>query len=130
MQELDRLDYQMVRNAYPDRYNRGELASVSIMPQKAGRFVVKFPDSDDGHQSVLANAPAGYFGTCSCDGYDYHDGPCSHLSILRRAVSASLVEPGYIEPETISGELRDPDQELADTVDHGPSSLTRDYAGP
>lgn len=113
MFEVDRLNFSQVRDAYPDRYEKVDLAADKIVSDDGARFVVQ-RDGGDGHVCQLVESLSHVWGTCSCDGYQYNDGPCSHLCGIWRAESAGLVEIPTGKAESISVEVRDRQQELAD----------------
>lgn len=129
---LDRLDFRAVEEEHPDRYHRGSVASTSIVVDDADRFVVSHPDSDDSHVCRLAVAGRlGYFGSCSCDGYEYHDGPCSHLCAIERMAEIGHVDVPHFDIQRAVGDVRDPEQERADAEDdHPQASVTGDWEGP
>jgi hypothetical protein len=47
-----------------------------------GRWQVQLPDGDP-HQVLVVKAGEDYAGACDCDGWKYHDSPCSHLITVR-----------------------------------------------
>jgi hypothetical protein len=54
-----------------------------IAPEEGmGRYQVELPDGEP-HQCLIVKAGDSYAGACDCDGYQYHDLPCSHLLTLR-----------------------------------------------
>jgi len=110
---FERLCFSQIADAYPDRYSKVNLAASKLVSDDGPRFVVERPDGD-GHVVELVAALGHYWGQCTCDGFQYNDGPCSHLCGLKRAEGAELIEIPQGEPTAISVEVRDGQQELAD----------------
>lgn len=79
----------------PDRFEKADLAETSISILDDGEFVVQRSPDEDSHRCELVLAFGQPWGSCSCDGYQYHDGPCSHLCAIWRAYQMDLTEvPG------------------------------------
>jgi len=110
---LDRLAFDQVRDAYPERFEKVSLAAAQIVDDDGSHYVVKRPGSDDAHICELVTAMSHAWGKCGCDGYQYNDGPCSHLCAIWRAEQTGLVEIPSAKPTAISVEVHDDQTELA-----------------
>lgn len=72
---------------------RAEANGIIVKPYKGRHFVVRLTDSESGHVCSLSRDGDGeYRGYCSCRGYQYHDGPCTHLWALRIAERDNAVD--------------------------------------
>lgn len=114
MFDLERLSFSEIRDAYPDRFQKVDLAASRIECLDGPQFAVERNDSDEGHAVELVETLSHYWGTCTCDGFGWNDGPCSHLCALKRADAKGLISIPTGEPEAISVEVRDRQQEIAD----------------
>lgn len=67
-----------------------------IRPRGRFTFVVRFCASDDGHEVRLSREITDdgedYYGSCSCKGYRYNDGACSHLWAARLAEEWNVIQ--------------------------------------
>jgi len=113
---FERLDFSQIADAYPERFQKVDLAAAKLVSDDGAQFVVERPDGD-GHVVELVSALSHYWGQCTCDGFEYHDGPCSHLCALKRAEGVGLVDIPSGEPTAISVEVRDGQQQLADQIE-------------
>ncbi|OYR59838.1 hypothetical protein DJ83_11130 [Halorubrum ezzemoulense] len=118
---IDRLNFGQLREAHPDRYQKVDLleASVVDVDDAPERFVVRREPGADSHVVELVEALGHPWGSCSCDGYAYHDGPCSHLSAVWRAELEGMLEIPTARPTAVAVDIHDEQQELADAVDAG-----------
>lgn len=110
----DRLRFEELRETHPDRYSKADLAATSIIEDDPGRFAVQRGGSEDTHVAALVTALGETWGRCTCDGYEHHDGPCSHLCAVWRAESEGLVDVPALDPTTIEGDIHGKQQRLAD----------------
>jgi hypothetical protein len=96
------VDIASARGEETEAWQRGKQnasdAAVEVR-QDVGAAVVRLPDGDP-HATLLvegAGSDNGPFaGACDCKGYQYHDGPCTHL--VTRAVR-SILRPGEVPEE-------------------------------
>lgn len=82
---LQRLEFAPIRDAYPDRWERGDPLAAEINVPFSGRMLVRRQGADDRHEVALVEMGGDPYGTCDCDGFHYNDGPCSHLVAAWRA---------------------------------------------
>jgi len=92
MKELNRLTFSEIREEHLDRYHKADLAATSMIETEPGEFIVSRGESDRSHLCTLVLAAREAYGHCTCDGYTYNSGPCSHLCALWRARSYGLIE--------------------------------------
>lgn len=118
---MDRLNFSQLRETNEERYLKVDLleASVVDVDDDPERFVVRREPGADSHVVEIVLAYDEPWGRCSCDGYQFHDGPCSHLSAVWRAHLEDMVDLLEARPTAISVDVRDEQQELADAVDAG-----------
>lgn len=85
MSETTRFSRAEARFRYAERYDRGtryndrHLQDVSIESRETNRFVVHFPDSDEGHVVDLAADEGDYVGSCTCGDFEYRETICKHM---------------------------------------------------
>jgi hypothetical protein len=119
MTELDALDFNELRDTNPEKYQKVCLAASSIREIQPGKWSVKRDGATDAHavELVTDDALGLLFGSCTCKGFKFHDGPCSHLSAVYRARDAQLVTLPRARVTSARVELVDRQQELADSLD-------------
>jgi hypothetical protein len=117
MTELDRLDYGDVRDSKPDHYHKADLLASTVVSDDPGRYVVSRGESDSSHVVELATWSGEWWGACSCDGYAYNDGPCSHLCLLHRLERRDLLDVPQATVHGIQCDVHGRQQEIADHVD-------------
>jgi hypothetical protein len=89
-----------------DSYSRSREYGARIdSTGPASEWVVWMNDSETPHIAAIVEDGDGYSGCCSCDGWQYHDGPCTHLWALRRAdawdvISIATVKDALTRPFT------------------------------
>lgn len=113
--DLDNLVFSQARDAYPERYDKADLAASQLVDQGSGMFVVKRDGADAGHVCHLIESCGQAWGRCECDGYNYNDGPCSHLCALWRASHEGLITIPGGRIVRASVEIVDVDEERAQT---------------
>ena len=126
---MDRLNFSQLQETNEERYLKVDLleASVVDVDDDPERFVVRREPGADSHVVELIEAYGEPWGSCSCDGYQYHAGPCSHLAAIWRAQLEELLEIPTARPTAIRVETHDAQQELADAVD-GDAGVTNEVA--
>ena len=93
-----RFTRQEARYEHADRYDRGSryneqhLLDVEIETQATNRFVVRFPDSDEGHVVDLVASPSGYAGECTCADHEYRETVCKHMWAVFANDAAPVVD--------------------------------------
>lgn len=113
---LERLDFGDVREAYPDRFKKLDLAAGSIAPvdPERGQYAVRRADSETAHPVRYVVALGHTWGECECKGFKHHEGPCSHLCGVHRAELAEIISPPELPVREIVPEPpRDPQEEAA-----------------
>lgn len=95
---MNPLDFALVRENYPDRWDRVrngvELALVERVAWD--RWIVTLPDGGEPWKVRLRSDHGAYEGACEappgavrdhdrCPGHKWHDGPCAHLCTVRLA---------------------------------------------
>jgi len=116
MKELEPLNVDRVKSAYPDRWNKGTpgRALVKESDEKPGNFAVQRDGSDRWHECTITRYNGLLWGTCDCVGHTNHDDACSHLIAAYR-LKQVLEEPFPThKPQAITVEVRSVDQERAD----------------
>lgn len=76
------------------RYNRRHLADVDVETDRTNRFVVRFPDSDDGHVVDLEADDGAFVGTCTCGDFEYRNTVCKHMWAVLADPSAAVIDVG------------------------------------
>lgn len=118
---MDRLDFGALQQTNEERYLKVDLLEASIVDvdDAPERYAVRRDPDADTHVVEIVLAYDEPWGRCSCDGYQFHGGPCSHLSAVWRAHLEGMVDLLEARPTAISVDVRDEQQELADAVDGG-----------
>lgn len=57
---------------------------------------VSYGEESDDHVSVV-NVEAGRATGCSCEGFEYHDGPCKHQLAVENTLAVRVAAPPNIE---------------------------------
>jgi hypothetical protein len=115
---MDRLDFGTLRETNEERYEKVDLLEASIVDDdNPERYVVRREAGSEAHVVEIVEAYGEPWGRCSCDGYKYHSGPCSHLSGVWRAELAGMLEIPTARPTGIHVDVHESQQELADAVD-------------
>jgi hypothetical protein len=101
------LDFQLVRDEYPDRWARADPRLAFIEPRAWDAWLVTLPSQGeeplgDPWLVRLRRDHGAYVGTCegppdadrdgwpddgTCPGHAAHDGPCAHLCAVRKAAA-------------------------------------------
>jgi hypothetical protein len=115
--DLDVLSFSELKAENPDRYEKASLAGTAVVDQGAGRFIVQRDGAEESHIVRLLETAGHPVGKCSCDGYEYHDGPCSHLAAVWRMQLADLLELPGARLRSVDVEVPGEDRELSDAVD-------------
>ena len=110
---VDRLEFAPIQEAYPERWDKCDLAQMSITETEPGEYCVQREPNSDAHVAHLAIVLHEPYGKCSCDGYEYHDGPCSHLCGLWRAHQAELIQIPRGRPQAVTVDVVDAEEEQA-----------------
>lgn len=77
--------FSRVRDAYPERWKKAEPgnALVNAHDEIDGHYAVR-REGGEWHECALAVANGEFVGTCDCEGFEFHDGACSHLCAVYR----------------------------------------------
>jgi hypothetical protein len=114
--KLDPLDFQQVAEIHPDRYQKCDAIESSVVDEGSGEWsVTRTPDADTHHCHLATHGPH-YYGGCDCKGYQFNDGPCSHLCLLRRLEAAEYLSLPELRIRSVEGDVVERQQELADSV--------------
>lgn len=95
-EQLERLDFEMVKDEYPDRVESADCSAATVKPGDfMGEYLVQRGNgSGNVHKPVIGRDGGKYYGECTCKGWKHHEGACSHLIILRKlAVTNDVVVP-------------------------------------
>lgn len=98
------LDFDQVKEDYPDRVDGADCSSATVKPgEHFGEYVVQRENgSGNVHKPVIARDGGHFYGRCTCKGWKHHEGPCSHLIILRKlAVTNDVVIPNADDVDEI-----------------------------
>ena len=126
---LDRLSFDQKRHQNPELYEKADLAATSIKTRKRGEYVVQRGESDTAHPCSLVIAADEAYGHCSCDGFGYNSGPCSHLCAVWRAHHAGILQLPTGRIQTVTVELTDRDEERADQQEQLDQPVAPDGGG-
>lgn len=85
------LDFQSELKSNTTSWRRADPLGAGIKQLSGYRYVVRLPDSDNGHETWIARDGEDWVGRCSCRGYLHHSGPCAHLCTLRKAEYGGLI---------------------------------------
>jgi len=107
MIQLDRLLFSEIKDRRPERWESGEPGNAIVRPHDEidGRYAVR-RQGEEFHEVALARVNDEFAGACDCDGYEYHDGPCSHLIAVYRLLSLRDDDFHKVRPESYGVELR------------------------
>lgn len=93
---LQELDFALVRDEFPDRWERANPNEASVSIVDEGVWTVRLDEGDE-HEVFLAEQGSTEVDFCDCDGFKHHTtsgkGPCAHLSVVRKL---SVTSPGMI----------------------------------
>lgn len=78
------LDFDRKRELDSDSWRRARPRKALIERRSWDTWLITLPGGD-AHEVALSREHGAYLGTCDCDGFEYHDGPCAHLCTLRKA---------------------------------------------
>lgn len=93
---LQRLDFDLVREEYANRWNRAKDGDSHVERVDTETWRVSFADSDEVHELLLYEDGEDNVGFCDCDGFTFHEGPCSHL--IRAKMAAAIRELDLPDP--------------------------------
>lgn len=88
----DPLAFDVERDDQTTSWRRAETEGITIRQRTTFGFVVRLTQSDDAHTCYIARDAGQYVGKCTCKGYKYNSGPCSHLCALRLSEQRDVVE--------------------------------------
>lgn len=110
------LNFEAERDRESTSFDRADPTAALIEQQHEHAWTVSLPDGEGTHRVVLGLENGSYTGGCSCDGFEYHDGPCAHLCTIRKAAAI-----GYPDVHGTAIQIRpvdrDPDAAEADHYD-------------
>jgi hypothetical protein len=79
------LDFEAERDRDSTSFDRADPTAALIEQKHLHAWTVSLPDGEGTHRVVLGLEDGFYTGGCTCDGFEYHDGPCAHLCTIRKA---------------------------------------------
>lgn len=117
--QLAALDFDIVPDKYPDRWERADPNNASISMTDTGEWSVQLDDGDQ-HDLVLARRGNEFVGWCDCDGFAFHtkgrgaeNGPCAHLCVVRKM--ATINESMVPDADALEDDVdANPDQDDVD----------------
>jgi hypothetical protein len=115
--DLDVLAFDELRAQHPDRYEKADLAAASVKDDGLGCWIVQRGPSDKSHVVELVETAGHPVGSCSCEGYSFHELPCSHLAAVWRMELADLLDIPRARLRSADVEVPGEDQELSTAVD-------------
>lgn len=124
------IDFEQVKDDYPDRVEGADCSSATVKPgEHFGEYAVKRENgSGSVHKPVIARDGGHFYGRCTCKGWKHHDGPCSHLIILRKlAVTNDVVIPQADDVEKIETPDDESENEQPDSSDSTDDGETLEY---
>jgi hypothetical protein len=96
------LEFELVRDEYPDRWDRADVAELDVDRVRPGLFHVELADGD-AHEIVLQRRGEQILGHCDCEGFDFHttagEGPCAHLCALGKLTVLDDIRVPEVEAE-------------------------------
>jgi hypothetical protein len=93
------IDFDTLAGSEETSWDRADPAAALIESTGRYGYRVTLPGGD-AHLVAVAREDGQYVGTCDCEAWEYHDGPCAHLCAVRKAAFAG-VEDVECEPVTI-----------------------------
>lgn len=89
---VEHLEFWQVREAYPDRWEKARPGNQLVNPHDThpGRYICRRQGSDEWHEVTLVSIAGESFGACDCEGFEYNDGPCSHLCAVYRLIDEDV----------------------------------------
>ena len=106
------LDFQSKRDAESESWERADATAALIETVAWDCWRVLLPDGDESHECHLHRDHGAFVGSCDCEGFQYHDGPCAHLCAVRKAAFGQVADTRG-EPVRIH-DLDDVERERAD----------------
>ena len=68
-------------------------APEAALIERTGRYGYRVAlPGGDAHLVAVAHEGGEYVGTCDCEGWEYHDGPCAHLCTVRKAAFLGVTD--------------------------------------
>jgi len=115
MIDAEPLLFSRIRDAYPERWEKARPGNALVNPHDEidGRFAVR-REGGQWHECVLAVAHEEFVGTCDCDGFQFHEGACSHLCAVYRLYADDGADAWpKVQPAGYQVELRSDEQDRA-----------------
>ena len=110
----DPLLFSRVRDAYPERWKKAEPGNALVNEcETEGTFSVR-REGGEWHKCSLAVAHGEFVGTCDCEGFEFHDGACSHLCAVYRLRADEGHPFPSVRPSAYRVELRSEEERRAD----------------
>jgi len=85
----ERLDFDALAGSEETSWSRADPEAALIESTGRYGFRVTLPGGE-GHLVAVAVEDGEYVGTCDCKAWEYHDGPCAHLCVVRKAAFAGV----------------------------------------
>ena len=93
------IDFETLAGSEETSWSRADPEAALIESTGRYGYRVTLPDGD-AHLVAVAREDGQHVGTCDCEAWEYHDGPCAHLCVVRKAAFVG-VEDVEGEPVTI-----------------------------
>lgn len=110
------LDFEIERDRDTTSFDRADPSTALIEQKHAHVWTVSLPDGEGTHHVMLGFEDDSYIGCCTCEGFEYHDGPCAHLCTIRKAHQIRYPDVNGT-PIQVRDVDRDPDAAEADHYD-------------
>ncbi|TKR27947.1 SWIM zinc finger family protein [Natronomonas salsuginis] len=110
------LNFTAEREQETTSFERADPTASLIEQRSPQSWTVSLPDGDGTHHVTLIQDYGVYIGRCTCEGFQYNEGPCAHLCTIRKADTIGYPDVNGT-PVSIERVNRDLDDELADHHD-------------
>ena len=84
-----RVDFDVLAGSEETSWSRADPEAALIESTGRYGYRVTLPDGD-AHLVAIAREDGQHVGTCDCEAWEYHDGPCAHLCVVRKAAFAGV----------------------------------------
>ena len=111
------LDFEAERDEQTSSFERADPVAALIEQRREHVWTVSLPDGDGTHSVVLIEEAGEFVGRCSCDGFEFHDGPCAHLITIRKGAVVPDSDVNGTPIRIRSVDAVDEDDDLADHYD-------------
>jgi len=85
----EHLNFDAIAGSDETSWDRADPEAALIESTGRYGYRVTLPDGD-AHLVAVAREDGEHVGTCDCEAWEYHDGPCAHLCTVRKAAFAEV----------------------------------------